>query len=133
MQIESDLTTSQKTILPDLLGEVILEQEGKAIFDVVELLRAGFIQQRRQPDQKKMENLIEQIKEMDSESLHCIIHAFFGFPRALHFCFCIDSLPKWCSLAREVAEVLMRRKHCDNLAHSTLVQLIALRQQNHHK
>ena len=79
MQIESDLTTSQKTILPDLLGEVILEQEGKAIFDVVELLRAGFIQQRRQPDQKKMENLIEQIKEMDSESLDRIIHAFPTF------------------------------------------------------
>jgi phosphoenolpyruvate carboxylase len=79
MKTESDLTTSQETILPDLLGEVILEQEGKAILDAVELLRTGFIRQRSQPDQQQMEDLIGQIEGMDSESLDRVIHAFSTF------------------------------------------------------
>lgn len=56
-----------------------MEQEGKAILDAVELLRIGFIQQRSQPDQQNMENLIGQIEGMDSESLDRVIHAFTTF------------------------------------------------------
>ncbi|MBX2848189.1 MAG: phosphoenolpyruvate carboxylase [Acidiferrobacterales bacterium] len=66
-------------ILPDLLGEVILEQEGQAIFDAVELLRKGFIQQRQQPDPIKHEELIKAIKGMEVDSVDRVIHAFSTF------------------------------------------------------
>lgn len=66
-------------ILPDLLGEVILEQEGQKIFESVELLRQGFIQQRNEPAPAKQAVLIENIKAMDVETLDRVIHAFSTF------------------------------------------------------
>jgi len=65
--------------LSDLLGEVILEQEGQAIFDSVELLRQGFIQQRLKPDQAKQAQLIQTIENLDIDSLDRVIHAFSTF------------------------------------------------------
>ncbi|RBP49134.1 phosphoenolpyruvate carboxylase [Arenicella xantha] len=66
-------------ILPDLLGEVINEQEGSAIFNAVELLRQGFIGQRLQPDANQKAELLEAIEAMDAESLDRVIHAFSTF------------------------------------------------------
>jgi len=66
-------------ILPDLLGEVILEQEGRDILDSVELLRKGFIQQRVEPDEQKHTELLQAIENLDADSLDRVIHAFSTF------------------------------------------------------
>ena len=66
-------------ILPDLLGEVIKEQEGQAVFDSVELLRQGFISQRLNPDPNKQAELLEAIEQLDLDSLDRVIHAFSTF------------------------------------------------------
>jgi len=66
-------------ILPDLLGEVIKEQEGESVFDSVELLRQGFIAQRLQPSEAKQAELLAAIEELDVDSLDRVIHAFSTF------------------------------------------------------
>lgn len=77
----SSQTISNKiaTVLPDLLGEVILEHEGQAVFDSVELLRQGFIKQRLEPSRSRLDNLREAIKNLDSMSLDRVIHAYSTF------------------------------------------------------
>ncbi|MBX2849261.1 MAG: phosphoenolpyruvate carboxylase [Acidiferrobacterales bacterium] len=67
------------TVLPDLLGEVILEHEGQAVYDSVEMLRQGFIKQRIDPDQKRQDKLRKAIEELDEEHLDRVIHAFSTF------------------------------------------------------
>ncbi len=78
--------SDEAKILPDLLGEVILEQEGQAVFDAVELLRQGFIQQRRastnEDDSHQPENLDKltaAIEGLDVDTLDRVIHAFSTF------------------------------------------------------
>ncbi len=66
-------------LLPDLLGEVILEQEGQQIFDAVELLRKGFIQQRQSYSEDRQAELLSAIEDMDVESVDRVIHAFSTF------------------------------------------------------
>lgn len=66
-------------ILPDLLGEVIIEQEGKDVFDAVELLRQGFISQRQTPDETKQLALLSAIDGLDVDALDRVIHAFSTF------------------------------------------------------
>ncbi len=66
-------------LLPDLLGEVILEQEGQAVFDAVELLRKGFIQQRQTPSPERHSELIAAIEAMNVDSVDRVIHAFSTF------------------------------------------------------
>ncbi|NND81190.1 MAG: phosphoenolpyruvate carboxylase [Gammaproteobacteria bacterium] len=68
-----------ETLLPDLLGEIILEQEGQSIFDAVESLRQGFIAQRRAPDADRKQQLLSQLEQYDSADLDRIIHAFSTF------------------------------------------------------
>ncbi|MGK0374887.1 MAG: phosphoenolpyruvate carboxylase [Arenicella sp.] len=74
----SNLSLDAK-ILPDLLGEVIIEQEGHQIFDAVELLRQGFISQRTSPDAAKLEELLSAIDGLNVEALDRVIHAFSTF------------------------------------------------------
>ena len=71
--------SDEAKILPDLLGEVIIEQEGKEVFDAVELLRKGFISQRQTPDEAKQQDLLNAIDKLDVESLDRVIHAFSTF------------------------------------------------------
>ena len=66
-------------MLPDLLGQVIIEQEGRDVFDIVELLRQGFIQQRSEPSADKKEELLNAIEGLDVASLDRVIHAFTTF------------------------------------------------------
>ena len=66
-------------LLPDLLGEVILEQEGQAVFDAVELLRKGFIQQRQEQSKDNHQDLITAIESMPVEIVDRVIHAFSTF------------------------------------------------------
>lgn len=71
--------SDEAKILPDLLGEVIIEQEGREVFDSVELLRQGFIGQRQSPDAAKQAELIDAIDGLSKESLDRVIHAFSTF------------------------------------------------------
>jgi len=71
--------SDEAKILPDLLGEVIIEQEGKDVFDAVELLRQGFISQRQTPDEEKQKELLSAIDGLDVDSLDRVIHAFSTF------------------------------------------------------
>lgn len=71
--------SDQEKLLPDLLGEVILEQEGQAVFDAVELLRKGFIQQRINPNPDRELELVAALRAMDVEMLDRVIHAFSTF------------------------------------------------------
>lgn len=71
--------SEEDKILPDLLGEVILEQEGQAVFDAVETLRQGFIKQRRGPDPEQELALLKVIENLDVEILDRVIHAFSTF------------------------------------------------------
>lgn len=66
-------------LLPDLLGEVIQEQEGQAVFDAVETLRKGFIQQRQEFDAIKHAELIDSIESMSLDTIDRVIHAFSTF------------------------------------------------------
>ena len=80
----SSISTAQQIydsskILPDLLGEVILEQEGQTVFDSIEILRKGFIQQRIKPNIKDHQKLIDTIKQFDLDTLDRVIHAFSTF------------------------------------------------------
>lgn len=71
--------SEEAKILPDLLGEVIIEQEGRTIFDNVELLRQGFIQQRLEPNAEKQAELLSAIENLDADALDRVIHAFTTF------------------------------------------------------
>jgi len=71
--------SDQAKMLPDLLGQVIIEQEGHEIFDIVELLRKGFIQQRISPSEEKHAELLKAIEDLDADSLDRVIHAFSTF------------------------------------------------------
>jgi phosphoenolpyruvate carboxylase len=71
--------SDEAKILPDLLGEVIIEQEGQDIFDAVELLRQGFISQRQTPAVAMQEALSATIDGLNVESLDRVIHAFSTF------------------------------------------------------
>ena len=71
--------SEQAKILPDLLGEVILEQEGESVFNSVEMLRQGFIQQRLEPNQDQQTALLNAIEGLDADSIDRVIHAFSTF------------------------------------------------------
>jgi len=73
------ILSDQQKVLPDLLGEVIKEQEGQAVFDSVELLRKGFIAQRQVPDGKTQADLLAAIEALDVDNLDRVIHAFSTF------------------------------------------------------
>lgn len=66
-------------ILPDLLGEVILEQEGETVFAAVELLRRGFIEHRKEPNEEKLQMLLTEIEKLDGIAIERVIHAFSTF------------------------------------------------------
>jgi len=71
--------SEQAKILPDLLGEVILEQEGDNVFNSVEMLRKSFIEQRLKPHADRQEKILQTIEGLDAESIDRVIHAFSTF------------------------------------------------------
>ncbi len=79
MNLPSKPLSDDAKILPNLLGEIILEQDGQAVFDSVELLRQGFIQQRIKPDDEQQKSLLAAIEKMDVDTLGRVIHAFSTF------------------------------------------------------
>ena len=79
MTLPIAILSDQEKVLPDLLGEVIKEQEGQAVFDSVELLRKGFIAQRQTADSKTQADLLAAIEALDVDKLDRVIHAFSTF------------------------------------------------------
>ena len=67
------------TLLPDLLGEVILEQEGQSVFNIVEALRQGYISLRQQDNSALRSRLNDQIESLSETELDSVIHAFTTF------------------------------------------------------
>lgn len=66
-------------LLPDLLGEIIKDQEGKATFEAIEKLRQGFIKLRLNPDAVEEAELIKYIESLDLDTLDRVIHGFTAF------------------------------------------------------
>lgn len=60
----------------NLLGEVLKEQAGQAVFDTVESLRKGFIQLRKSHDDELYQQLMDEIKDLDADSLNLVVRAY---------------------------------------------------------
>ena len=73
------MTALSPTLLPDLLGEIILKQEGESTFDAVETLRQGFIKLRKAPDAQLHAELMTLIEKLDYQQIDKVIHAFSTF------------------------------------------------------
>ena len=71
--------SEEAKILPNLLGEVIREQEGEKVYEAVELLRSGFIEQRKDYNAEQISKLLATIEDLDVETLDRVIHAFSTF------------------------------------------------------
>lgn len=63
-------------LLGQILGQVIRDQAGEETFAIIEELRRGFIQQRRQPDAAHLQQLREQIAALDNHTLKNVIRGF---------------------------------------------------------
>jgi len=60
----------------NLLGEVLREQAGEAVFDTVESLRRGFIRLRKSHDDELYQQLMDEIKDLDADSLNLVVRAY---------------------------------------------------------
>ncbi len=69
----------QVRIVGNLLGEVLKEQEGEAVFDAVEYLRTGYISLRHKDDPKKRQDLMAYIETLDEHKLKQVTRAFNTF------------------------------------------------------
>ena len=62
--------------LGNLLGEVIIEQQGKELFELEETIRQTTKQLRRRPSETQLTNLRSLIREMAPETMAWILRAF---------------------------------------------------------
>ncbi len=69
----------QVRIVGNLLGEVLKEQEGDAVFDAVEYLRTGYISLRHEDDPQKRQDLMAYIETLDEHTLKQVTRAFNTF------------------------------------------------------
>lgn len=63
-------------LLGRLLGEVLKQHAGESVFEAVEYLRKGFINQRRHPSPRRHAQLMHFIEQLDSATLTHVIRAF---------------------------------------------------------
>ncbi|UJS25933.1 phosphoenolpyruvate carboxylase [Thiothrix winogradskyi] len=63
----------------ELLGEVIKEQEGEAVYATIEKLRRGYIRLRKSNDTETRNELMALIDELDVDMLEQVIRAFNTF------------------------------------------------------
>src|SRR5260370_3371765 len=62
-----------------LLGDVVREQEGDAVFDVVETIRQNAVKFRREDDSRAAEALDEQLRALTPEQTVSVVRAFSYF------------------------------------------------------
>jgi len=79
LELKVEPLQEQVRIVGNLLGEVLKEQEGEAVFDAVELLRQGYISLRHQDDTNKRQQLTNYIEALDSYKLKQVTRAFNVF------------------------------------------------------
>lgn len=63
----------------NLLGEIIKEQEGEAVFTAIEYLRQGYISLRHKDDDNVRQELMKYIESLDSDTLKQVTRAFNVF------------------------------------------------------
>ena len=66
-------------LLGAILGDIIREQNGEHIFDVIEELRKGFISLEKRPSTAKYKKLISKINSLDLETIGVVIRAFSNY------------------------------------------------------
>ena len=76
MLLNNELLRNRVRLLGSFLGEAISRQSGKDTVDTIEILRSGFIQERRQHNAKNKQQLIELIASLDNQTLKNVIRAF---------------------------------------------------------
>ena len=67
---------SHVRFLVNLLGEVIAEQSGPEVYQVIEQLRKGFIRLRKEDDVELRQTLKDKIESLDELTLREVIRAF---------------------------------------------------------
>lgn len=63
-------------LLGTLLGNVLRREAGDKVFEAVETLRKGFIQQKDHPSERGLARLKEYIQEIDPETMSHVVRAF---------------------------------------------------------
>ncbi|WP_198264244.1 phosphoenolpyruvate carboxylase [sulfur-oxidizing endosymbiont of Gigantopelta aegis] len=58
------------------LGDILKNHTRETVFDVVEELRTGHIELRKEPDENKRQQLMQLIEQLDSQTLEQVIRAF---------------------------------------------------------
>lgn len=79
LELNMEPLQAQVRMVGKLLGEVLKEQEGKEVFDAVELLRRGYISLRHKDDVKKRLELSNYIEALDIHKLKQVTRAFNVF------------------------------------------------------
>ena len=67
---------SKVKLIGSALGEILKNHTNETVFDVVEELRTGHIELRKEHDESKRQQLVQLIEELDSQTLEQVIRAF---------------------------------------------------------
>jgi phosphoenolpyruvate carboxylase len=67
---------SKVKFIGSALGDILKTHTGDAVFDVVEELRIGYIELRKEHDESKRQHLMQLIEQLDAQTLEHVIRAF---------------------------------------------------------
>lgn len=67
---------SKVKLIDSILGNVLKKHTNERIFEIVEELRTGYIDLRYTHDESKLQQLMQLIEQLDSQTLEQVIHAF---------------------------------------------------------
>ncbi len=70
------LLRSRVKLFGQVLGQIIRSHAGEPVYDTVETLRTGFIAQRKAHDKELHQALMEEIDQLDAQTLEQVIRAF---------------------------------------------------------
>lgn len=76
MLARNEVLRARIRLLGSFLGEAIARQSGADTVHTIETLRKGFIQERREHDEDKKQQLIDLIASLDNQTLKNVIRAF---------------------------------------------------------
>jgi phosphoenolpyruvate carboxylase len=76
MSLKNELLRERIRLLGSFLGEAISRQSGEDTLNIIETLRQGFIQERREHNDGQKQQLIELIASLDNQTLKNVIRAF---------------------------------------------------------
>ena len=76
MLLKNDVLRARVRLLGSFLGKAISRQSGEETLRTIETLRKGFIQERREHNKEKKQQLIDLIASLDNQTLKNVIRAF---------------------------------------------------------